>query len=31
MKVAVGNWFARERVGDVIWRLWEPSVDPFAR
>ena len=31
MKVAVGNWFARERVGDVIWRLWEPFADPFAR
>jgi glyoxylase-like metal-dependent hydrolase (beta-lactamase superfamily II) len=31
MKVAAGEWFARERVGDVIWRLWEPFVDPFAR
>jgi glyoxylase-like metal-dependent hydrolase (beta-lactamase superfamily II) len=31
MKVAIGDWFARERVGDVIWRLWEPFVDPFAR
>ncbi len=31
MKVAVGDWFARERVDEVIWRLWEPFVDPFAR
>lgn len=31
MEVAVENWFARERVDDVIWRLWEPFVDPFAR
>ena len=31
MKVAVGDWFARERVGDVTWRLWEPFADPFAR
>ncbi len=31
MKVAVGDWFARERIGDVIWRLWEPFADPFAR
>jgi glyoxylase-like metal-dependent hydrolase (beta-lactamase superfamily II) len=31
MKGSTGDWFARERVGDVIWRLWEPSVDPFAR
>ena len=31
MKVAIGDWFARERVGAVIWRLWEPFADPFAR
>lgn len=31
MKVAVGNWFAREPVDELIWRLWEPFVDPFAR
>ena len=31
MKVAVGDWFARERVDEMIWRLWEPFVDRFAR
>jgi glyoxylase-like metal-dependent hydrolase (beta-lactamase superfamily II) len=31
MQVAVGDWFAREQVGDDIWKLWEPFVDPFAR
>lgn len=31
MNVAPGDWFARERVGEVIWRLWEPFADPFAR
>jgi glyoxylase-like metal-dependent hydrolase (beta-lactamase superfamily II) len=31
LKVAEGDWFARERVGAVIWRLWEPFADPFAR
>ena len=29
--VAIGEWFEREKVGDGIWRLWEPFVDPFAR
>jgi glyoxylase-like metal-dependent hydrolase (beta-lactamase superfamily II) len=29
--VAIGDWFAREQVGDGIWRLWEPFVDPFVR
>jgi glyoxylase-like metal-dependent hydrolase (beta-lactamase superfamily II) len=31
MQVAVGEWFAREQVGAMIWHLWEPYVDPFAR
>jgi glyoxylase-like metal-dependent hydrolase (beta-lactamase superfamily II) len=31
VKVAAGDWFARERVDEVIWRLWEPFVDRFAR
>ncbi len=31
LPVAIGDWFARERVGAVIWRLWEPFADPFAR
>jgi glyoxylase-like metal-dependent hydrolase (beta-lactamase superfamily II) len=31
MRVATGDWFARERVDDVIWRLWEPFADPFIR
>ena len=31
MKVAVGDWFAREKVDDTIWKLWEPFADPFAR
>jgi glyoxylase-like metal-dependent hydrolase (beta-lactamase superfamily II) len=31
MKVAIGDWFARERVGDEIWHLWEPFADPFVR
>jgi len=31
MKVAIGDWFAREKVDDVIWRLWEPFADPFIR
>ena len=31
MKVAVGDWFARERVDDSTWKLWEQFVDPFAR
>jgi glyoxylase-like metal-dependent hydrolase (beta-lactamase superfamily II) len=31
MEVAVGEWFEREKVGNEIWRLWEPFVDPFAR
>jgi glyoxylase-like metal-dependent hydrolase (beta-lactamase superfamily II) len=31
MQVADSPWFARERVGADIWRLWEPFVDPFAR
>ena len=31
VKVAAGDWFARERVDELIWRLWEPFVDRFAR
>src|SRR3954463_6753262 len=31
MKVAIGDWFAREKVDDVMWRLWEPFADPFVR
>jgi glyoxylase-like metal-dependent hydrolase (beta-lactamase superfamily II) len=31
VNVAGGPWFARERVGDDIWRLSETYVDPFAR
>jgi glyoxylase-like metal-dependent hydrolase (beta-lactamase superfamily II) len=29
--VAVGGWFARERVGATVWRLWEPFADRFVR
>ena len=31
MQVAIGDWFAREKITDEIWRLWEPFADPFAR
>ncbi len=31
MKIAADPWFAREPVGDGIWHLWEPHVDPFLR
>src|SRR5260221_8171510 len=31
MKVAAGDWFLRELVGNDIWKLWEQFVDPFAR
>ena len=31
METASGDWFARERVGDHIWHLWEPFADPFVR
>ena len=31
MNVAIGDWFARERVAEMIWRFWEPYADPFAR
>jgi glyoxylase-like metal-dependent hydrolase (beta-lactamase superfamily II) len=31
MRVATGDWFARERVDDAIWWLWEPYADPFIR
>jgi glyoxylase-like metal-dependent hydrolase (beta-lactamase superfamily II) len=31
MQTAAGDWFARERVGEGIWHLWEPFADPFVR
>jgi len=31
MNVAVGDWFAREKIDDSIWKLWEQFADPFAR
>jgi len=29
--VAPGDWFARERVDERTWHLWEPHVRPFLR
>ena len=29
--VGESEWFARARVDDAVWHLWEPYVDPFAR
>jgi glyoxylase-like metal-dependent hydrolase (beta-lactamase superfamily II) len=29
--VADGPWFARERLADGIWHMWEPNVVPFLR
>ncbi len=31
MIVAPGSWFARRRVDDRTWHLWEQYVHPFAR
>jgi glyoxylase-like metal-dependent hydrolase (beta-lactamase superfamily II) len=31
MNVASTEWFARARVDDATWHLWEPFADPFAR
>ena len=31
MPVADGPWFARERVADTMWHLWEPYATPFLR
>jgi glyoxylase-like metal-dependent hydrolase (beta-lactamase superfamily II) len=31
MKIATDPWFARERVGDDVWHVWEPNADPFVR
>jgi glyoxylase-like metal-dependent hydrolase (beta-lactamase superfamily II) len=31
VNIAVGDWFAREQVGESIWHLWERFADPFVR
>lgn len=31
MQTAADDWFARERVSEHIWHLWEPFADPFVR
>jgi len=31
MEVAPGDWFARRRVDDRTWHLWEQHVRPFLR
>jgi glyoxylase-like metal-dependent hydrolase (beta-lactamase superfamily II) len=31
VSTTVDPWFAREDVGDGVWKVWEPFVDPFAR